>query len=75
MKWFGHRYSGWYGFVVGKQELEGADRFWGEIKKVCQIMKLTVDIGHFWWYISWAVGNNCFLDRDNSNRFLKRKRN
>ena len=26
--------------------------FWGEIKKVCQIMKLTVDIVNFRCYIS-----------------------
>ena len=45
-----------------------------EDKKVCQIMKLTVDIGRSRWYISGAVGNNCFLKRDNLNRFLKEKR-
>ena len=45
---------------------------WNE--KVCQIMKLTVDISHLWCYISWAVGNNCFFDWDNSNRFLKEKK-
>ena len=37
-------------------------------------MKLTVDIGQFRWYISCAVGNNCFLKRDNLNRFLKEKK-
>ena len=33
----------------------------GKIKKVCQIMKLTVDIVIFGCYISSAVGNNCFF--------------
>ena len=36
-----------------------------ENKKVCQIMKLTVDIWDFQWYINRAVGNNCFFKRDN----------
>ena len=47
----------------------------GGNKKVCQIMKLTVDRGCFRCYISWAVGNNCFLKRDNLRWFLKEKRN
>ena len=47
----------------------------GEIKKVCQIMKLTVDIVIFGCYISWAVGNNCFFKWDNLIWFLKEKRN
>ena len=48
---------------------------WDENKKVCQIMKLTVDMVNFRCYISWAVGNNCFLNRDNLIWFLKEKRN
>ena len=47
----------------------------GKIKKVCQIMKLTVDIVIFGCYISWAVGNNCFFKWDNLIWFLKEKRN
>ena len=47
----------------------------GKIKKVCQIMKLTVDMVNFRCYISWAVGNNCFLNGDNLIWFLKEKRN
>ena len=46
----------------------------GKIKKVCQIMKLTVDIVIFGCYISWAVGNNCFFKWDNSIWFLKEKK-
>ena len=37
-------------------------------------MKLTVDRGCFRCYISWAVGNNCFLERDNLKWFLKEKK-
>ena len=47
----------------------------GKIKKVCQIMKLTVDIVIFGCYISWVVGNNCFFKWNNSMWFLKEKRN